>query len=320
MTREPKSLLVEGGGSHTWVAVADRQRVWTEVRLPSLNRIGASKDAQRAVLAHVARAAGQFEDIEAALFAVGAACTNMYLDEFTELLTTTLPESTRPPGRTHVTNDVVPLFLAEPADKSQLVVIAGTGSGIAARRGFHAFSRKGAHEYLLGDEGGAYDIGRRALRAVIAQLEGRGPATSLAALAVQRTNGLEIDRFVYESDNPKQSIADFARDVFAADRDGDLVADQILSRAAAQLTELSCTALAAVGSPAQVTATFTGTLLTEPTGRLRHRLERQLLRAGVGTFRTCTVDIELMRRTLTALRSDQMIFEAMGSAIPAVRL
>jgi glucosamine kinase len=73
-----------------------------------------------------------------------------------------------------VTNDVVPLFFAEDGDCDQLIVIAGTGSGVAARRGFQAVARAGSHEYLLGDDGGAFDVGRRALRAVIAQLEGRG--------------------------------------------------------------------------------------------------------------------------------------------------
>jgi N-acetylglucosamine kinase-like BadF-type ATPase len=178
-----KSLLVEGGGSHTWVMVADSKQLWAEEWLPSLNRIGASEESQRSVLARVARAAGRFSDIHNALFAVGAACTVTYLNELADIMTRTLPAWVRPPGRTYLTNDVVPLFFAEPEDCNQLVVIAGTGSGVAARSGFRAVSRAGAHEYLLGDDGGAYDIGRHALRAVIALREDRGPATALTGRA-----------------------------------------------------------------------------------------------------------------------------------------
>jgi N-acetylglucosamine kinase-like BadF-type ATPase len=320
MKPEAKSLLVEGGGSHTWVMVADRQQLWAEERLPSLNRIGASEESQRSVLTEVARAARRFTDIDHALFAVGAACTRSYLGELADIMTTTLPTSARPPGRTYLTNDVVPLFFAEPDDCDQLVVIAGTGSGVTARRGFRAISRTGAHEYLLGDDGGAYDIGRRALRAVIAQREDRGPATALTERADRRTGGTEIDRFVYGAANPKQSVADFARDVFAADQAGDPVAGEILTRAAARLAGICRAALASAGLSAPITATFTGSLLTEPTGGLRRRIEGQLLDLGVSTCRSASVDLGLLRRTSRALRSDQGIFEAIATALPARRL
>jgi N-acetylglucosamine kinase-like BadF-type ATPase len=146
-----KSLLVEGGGSHTWVMVADRKELCAEECLPSLNRIGGSEESQRSVQAGVARAAGRFTDIDNALFAVGAAGTVTYLNELADTMTRTLPASVRPRGRTYLTNDVVPLFFTEPADCDQLVVIAGTGSGVAARSGF-------------GANGGAYDMGSSADR------------------------------------------------------------------------------------------------------------------------------------------------------------
>ncbi|HEY3978341.1 MAG TPA: BadF/BadG/BcrA/BcrD ATPase family protein [Streptosporangiaceae bacterium] len=320
MQPEAKSLLVEGGGSHTWVMVADRKELWAEAWLPSLNRIGASEESQRSVLADVARAAGRFTDIDNALFAVGAACTVTYLSELAAIMTATLPATMRPPGRTYLMNDVVPLFFAEPDDCDQLVVIAGTGSGVAARSGFRAISRAGAHEYLLGDDGGAFDIGRHALRAVIARREERGPATALTERAERRTGGVEIDRFVYGAANPKQCVAEFARDVFAADQAGDVVAGEILSQAAACLAGVCRAALASAGLSAPIAATFTGSLLTEPTGGLRRRIEQQLLDLGVSTCRSAAVDIDLLRRTSQALRSDQGIFEAIVTAVPAIRL
>jgi N-acetylglucosamine kinase-like BadF-type ATPase len=319
MMSSAKSLLVEGGASHTWVVVADRQTVWTQEWLPSLNRIGASEQSQRSVLADVAGVAQRVAGIEDAYFAVGAASTPGYLSDFAALLAATLPGQVRPAGRTYITNDVVPLFFAEDNSRDQLVVIAGTGSGVAARRGFRAVSRAGSHEYLLGDDGGAFDIGRRALRAVIAHLEGRGPHTGLTERAAQRTAGAEIDRYIYGSGNPKQAVGDFARDVFAADQDADLVAGEILDRAAADIAGLSRAVLRAAGLAAPVAATLTGSLLTEPSGRLRHRVEG-LLAAAVSAFRPVAVDVELLYRTSAVLRSDQSIFDAIGRAIPAVRM
>lgn len=320
MTSGPKSLLVEGGASHTWVVVADNRKVWAQEWLPSLNLIGASIQSQRSLLSDIAQVAGRFAGIDEALYAVGAACTPAYLADFAGLVAECQPEHARPAGRTYITNDVVPLFFAEDDDCDQLIVIAGTGSGVAARRGFQAVTRAGSHEYLLGDDGGAFDVGRRALRAVIAHLEGRGPATSLAELVADRLAGAEIDWHVYGSDNPKQAVGEFARDVFAADADGDQIAREILNRAAACLAETCRSALRAVGSRAPVTATFTGSLLTEPAGRLRGRVEQQLLRSGVSSFRSVSVDVPLLQRTSKALRSDQSIFQAIASAVPATLL
>lgn len=320
MRSEQRCLLVEGGASHTWVVVADEQAVLAHERLPALNRVGASGGAQRSVLAEIAQVAARCGGVQHALFAVGAACTPAYLDEFAELVSEVLPESARPPGCTYVTNDVVPLLFAADDDCDQLVIIAGSGSGVAARRRFRAIARAGAHEYLLGDDGGAFDIGRSALRAVIAEVEGRGPATSLTERVAARTGGAEIDRHVYEADSPKQVVGEFARDVFAADSAGDRVAGDILTQAAARIAEICHAALAAVGASAPVTATFTGSLLTEPPGRLRHCVQEQLLRSDITTFRPIAVDVDLMRRTSRALRSDPSIFEAIARAIPAARL
>jgi N-acetylglucosamine kinase-like BadF-type ATPase len=320
MKPEPKSLLVEGGGSHTWVAVADRERIWAQEWLPSLNRIGAPQEAQRLVLRQVGQVAAQFTGIDTALFALGAACSPAYLEELADLLIDTLPEPARPPGRTYLTNDVVPLLFAEDDDCDQLVVVAGTGSGVAARRGFDAVSRAGAHEYLLGDDGGAYDIGRQALRAVIAQAENRGSATILTARVARRTAGVEIDRYVYGSANPKQSVADFARDVFAADQAGDQVAGEILARAAERVADVCRAAVASAGVPAPITATVTGSLFTEPTGRLRRRIEQHLLSLGVNICRPVTVDAGLMYRTSQALASGPRAFAVISGAVPAARL
>lgn len=320
MTPGPTSLLVEGGASHTSVVVADDRTVWTRESLPALNRIGASTEVQRSVLASIAGVAAKYDGLQSALLAVGAAATPAYLHDFASLVTDVLPDRARPPGRTYITNDIVPLFFAVDDESDQLVIIAGTGSGVAARRGFQAVARAGAHEYLLGDDGGAFDIGRHALRAVIAYLEHRGPATSLTELVSARTGGVEIDRYVYGADNPKQAVGGFTRDVFAADAAGDEVASGILSQAAAGIAEISRAALTAVGALGSVAATFTGSLLTEPAGRLRHRVQQELASSDVSSFRPVDVDVDLMRRTLTALLFDQSIFETIAGAVPALRI
>lgn len=60
-----------------------------------------------------------------------------------------------------------------------ILVIAGTGSVAVGGGSYRELALVGGHGHLVGDEGGGYWIGRRALRAALAAQEGSGPATRL---------------------------------------------------------------------------------------------------------------------------------------------
>ncbi|HEY3735354.1 MAG TPA: BadF/BadG/BcrA/BcrD ATPase family protein [Streptosporangiaceae bacterium] len=81
-------------------------------------------------------------------------------------------------------------FLGEPG----IVVIAGTGSG-AVGGSAGALVRIGGHGFLIGDEGGGYWIGRRAVRAALAAAEGAGPPTVLGDALAEAT-GAALDELV----------------------------------------------------------------------------------------------------------------------------
>lgn len=61
-----------------------------------------------------------------------------------------------------------------------IVVLAGTGSAAFGDDGGGRRVHAGGHGFLLGDDGGAYWIGRAALRLVLAAADGTGPPSSLA--------------------------------------------------------------------------------------------------------------------------------------------
>src|SRR6516162_2185623 len=80
----------------------------------------------------------------------------------------------------HVCTDL-DLTLEATGDGPAIVLIAGTGSGAVGRDQAGHIARVGAHGFLLGDEGSAYDIGRRAvIRALRASDRGQ-PDSPLAA-------------------------------------------------------------------------------------------------------------------------------------------
>ncbi|HEX4687449.1 MAG TPA: BadF/BadG/BcrA/BcrD ATPase family protein [Nocardioides sp.] len=136
-------------------------------------------------------------------------------------------------------------------------VVAGTGAGAIRVEDGRQVAVADALGWLLGDEGSGFWIGRRVVRAVLADLDGRGPGTALTPLLLTRLgvgapsavgDRLPITALVpalYA--RPPVRLADHAGLAFEVD--GDAVADGILDDAAAALART----LAAVRS-----ATFSG--------------------------------------------------------------
>jgi glucosamine kinase len=82
-------------------------------------------------------------------------------------------------------------FLGDPG----IIVSAGTGSVAVGGSSPDRLVRVGGHGHLIGDEGSAYWIGRRALRAALAAAEQAGPPTGLLDAILAATAGT-LDQFV----------------------------------------------------------------------------------------------------------------------------
>jgi N-acetylglucosamine kinase-like BadF-type ATPase len=123
-----------------------------------------------------------------------------------------------------------------------IIVIAGTGSIAFGRNAQGQTGRAGGWGYIFGDEGGAFDIVRQALRAALRAEEYWGPATTLQKTLLDATGCTSINdvlhRF-YTSDFPRDRIAALAPLVDQAANAGDETADSILEDAASQLAGLA---------------------------------------------------------------------------------
>jgi N-acetylglucosamine kinase-like BadF-type ATPase len=123
-----------------------------------------------------------------------------------------------------------------------VVVIAGTGSIAFGRNAEGRTARAGGWGYAFGDEGGAFDIVRQALRAALRFEEGWGPATALHpalidAAHAQSANDL-LHRF-YSREFPRARVAALAVLVDEVASSGDAVAIDILNGAAQSLATLA---------------------------------------------------------------------------------
>lgn len=123
-------------------------------------------------------------------------------------------------------------------------VIAGTGSVVMARDAGGRELRVGGFGYLLGDEGSGYDLGRRAIRAVLDAHDGTGPQTALTAAvlsAMDLRQPTDIVPAVYEGGRAR--IAALSVVVTGAVASGDAVAAEIVRESAASLAEKLCALL-----------------------------------------------------------------------------
>lgn len=123
-----------------------------------------------------------------------------------------------------------------------IIVIAGTGSAAFGVNGAGKTARAGGWGYIFGDEGGAFDLVRQALRAALQFEEGWGAVTVLrerllAATGARDANDL-LHRF-YTPDFPRDRVATFAPLVTEAAMQGDQVARMILRMAGGRLASLA---------------------------------------------------------------------------------
>jgi N-acetylglucosamine kinase len=99
-------------------------------------------------------------------------------------------------------------------------------------------ARAGGWGYIYGDEGGAFDLVRRALRAALAAEEGWGPETQLNALLLEATGFETVNQVMHGFYTPqwdRSRVAQLAPLLTQAAAAGDRIAAQIIDEASKQL-------------------------------------------------------------------------------------
>lgn len=160
-------------------------------------------------------------------------------------------------------------------------VTVGTGvASLAMPDGKGAIRTISGHGFLLGDEGGAFWIGREGLRAVLRADDGRGPATRLSQAAAARFGRVRgMSARIHALPRPVNAIAHFAPEVLGSAEAGDDEAERIVREAATELTGVvraGCRVVAGRNAePGSVPVALGGRLLT-PGTILRRWLEKSV--------------------------------------------
>ena len=131
-----------------------------------------------------------------------------------------------------------------------IVVNAGTGSVAFGMNQRGEKRRSGGWGYLIGDEGSAYDVSRRALMAAARAHDGRGKSTLLLPMIMEAL-GLEqfeqIIELLYHKGMSPETLASLAPLVFEGAQKGDKVSQEILEYAGEELGLVAIAVARALG-------------------------------------------------------------------------
>jgi len=235
-------LGVDGGQSGTTALIGDETgRVLGEGEAGPCNHAAAGEGRAKleaAVTGSVAVACAE-AGLDAAAVRFEAACFGMSggPDDKREILAQILNAA-----QLVVVTDAAIALTGATGGGPGIIVIAGTGSIALGRNTAGREARAGGWGYIFGDEGGAFDIGRQALRAALRMEEGWGPETSLGAMLREATGAASINEVLhlfYTPAWPRSRVARLAAEVDRAAANSDVVAQRILARASQELAVLA---------------------------------------------------------------------------------
>ncbi len=193
-----------------------------------------------------------------------------------------------PHARVRAVGDMVSAFAGALSTDCGVVVAAGTGAVCYGRNHTGEGRQVGGWGHLLGDEGSAYDIAVRALRAAARATDGRGPHTTLTQSIPQALGAgsfIEVAFRVYSGPMSRDAIAGLATLVAEAAAAGDPVASALLAEAGGDLALAAVTALHALGlDNAAVPVAYTGAVFDAGElviGPFRHAIRAGCPRASV---------------------------------------
>ncbi len=245
-------LGVDGGQSGTVAMVGDETgRVVGVGRGPACRHPGGIKEAVKA-------AGGEGVTFESACFGLSGGQPELE----------TMAREAVKAERYLFTHDASIALSGAMGGEPGVIVIAGTGSMAFGRNAAGKEARAGGWGYIFGDEGGAFDLVRGALRAALRQEEGWGPPTMLRELllaAGQAPNANALMHRFYTSEFPRERISAFATLIDQGADAGDAVAQETLKSAAQALATIAGVVRGRLFEPGEsVTVSYGGGVFHSP--------------------------------------------------------
>lgn len=184
-----------------------------------------------------------------------------------------------------------------------VAMAVGSGVAVVSKHADHIAHLDGDGP-LLGDDGGGFSIGSSGLRAALRAAEGRGPATSILAIAESRYGDLRAASRQHSDAEVHGWCIDMARPVLEAATAGDAVAVAIRTEAAQRLADTAVAAWRAVDGGTRVAISGTGGILRDTDLRLALLLNVQQVLPEASWVSPAGDNLDGMQRIVDTHRRD----------------
>lgn len=178
----PAAVAIDAGGSTTRALVVTRDGTCGPV--VRSGRGNPVSDPHRAASNIAEASLGAIEASHHAPTMVMAAVAGTVSRDFPELVTELRAQSL--PQDISIVSDLLAAYFSATPLLDGLVLIVGTGAVAARIEDGDLVAIRDGLGWLLGDDGSGFWMGHRVARAVAAELDGRGPATSLTPRLLQQ--------------------------------------------------------------------------------------------------------------------------------------
>ncbi|MBB5055974.1 N-acetylglucosamine kinase-like BadF-type ATPase [Granulicella aggregans] len=236
-------LAVDAGGTKTDYLVADDTSVLARVRGGTIKRMRANAETTA-------------QNLEQALAEL-AAVSGISMQSITRTCIGTAGETVplvvdwlRDSFGKHVSGGLILLGDVEIAldaafpGQPGVVVLAGTGSNVAARDGNGVVTTAGGWGPALADQGSGHRIGLEALRALFLSIDEERPTRLLAAVLQLWHLGSVEEIVAFANTIPAPDFSQLAKGVLRVAQEGDAVAQAVLEKEGADLAYLACLLIA----------------------------------------------------------------------------
>ena len=239
MTTSPVFLGIDCGGSHTTVVVGDRNaQVLARADGPGSAMRPGGAEVSAAVIADTVRraaaSAGVTLPADAAM--VGAAGAGREQEQHELAAALIAAQVAR---RVRVAGDSEVGLAAAFGDGPGILLNAGTGSIAFARSPDARLHRAGGYGWQLGDEGGGYWLGRRALAAAVRTTDDPDESSTLLERLLVALGLRHLDDLIrWTATATPAQVASLAPHVLNAAGEGEAVAQHAVGEAAMELGRL----------------------------------------------------------------------------------
>jgi N-acetylglucosamine kinase-like BadF-type ATPase len=274
---------IDGGGTKTNCVLTDEKfNIIHSAQSGASNPLSVGFENSAIVISKLIHKASKKVKPHNSLFVVAAIAgcgRKVHADKLTRLLKSEFKKSGASILNFKIISDAEAALEGALGGKTGALLIAGTGSILIGKNKSGELIKIGGYGKIIGDEGGGYSIGIKALNHISKVFDGRSAASLLAENFKKKIKVKTRDELINKVYSGELNPADLAPLVLKAAKQKDIIAQKILNEEADELLA-HINAFKKITGAKELIISFSGSLLTNKnylSDRLKEKLGKQII-------------------------------------------